>query len=157
MRRERDSKAEPEPAEVDTRSVIVERELSHPPEKVWRALTQPHLIEEWLAKTGFRPETGHRFSVQIGPQPNRRFAFECEVLTTEPHRRLTYTWDSIDDETGNGLKSIVSWHLTAIPTGTRLRMEQTGFKPDQPNYFHGARLGWPAMIAKLEQTLDPCQ
>lgn len=150
----RDKTAGPtDDASADTRSVVVERELPHPPEKVWRALTQPHLIEEWLAKTGFRPETGHRFTVQIAPQPERSFVFDCEVIAVEPHRLLRYAWNSVGDDTGNGLKSTVTWCLTATPNGTHLRMEQTGFKPDQPNYYHGARMGWPGMIAKLEEML----
>ena len=65
-------------ASTDTRSVVVERELAHPPEKVWRALTQPHLVEEWLAKMDIKPVSGHRFSVRIDPQPDKTFAFEHE-------------------------------------------------------------------------------
>ena len=49
-------------APIQTRSVIVERDITHPPEKVWRALTQPHLIAEWLMKNDFIPVVGHRFT-----------------------------------------------------------------------------------------------
>ena len=49
---------------TETRSVIVEREMPHPPEKLWRALTQPHLMEEWLMKNDFKPVVGHRFNLR---------------------------------------------------------------------------------------------
>ena len=51
-------------ASTETRSVVVEREIPHPPEKIWRALTQPHLIEEWLMKNDFKPAVGHRFNLR---------------------------------------------------------------------------------------------
>ena len=46
---------------TETRSVVIEREIPHPPEKIWRALTQPHLIEEWLMKNDFKLVLGHSF------------------------------------------------------------------------------------------------
>lgn len=127
---------------TETRAVIVERELPHSPEKIWRALTQPHLIEQWLMKTAFKPEVGHRFqfSADWGD-------VECEVRTVEALRTLEYSWDA------GALRSVVTWSLTPTPTGTRLRMEQTGFKPDQPRYYGGARAGWPQFLDKLEGVL----
>jgi uncharacterized protein YndB with AHSA1/START domain len=141
---------------TETRSVVVERELPHPPEKVWRALTQPHLVQEWLAKTDFSAVPGHRFTVKIDPQPDRSFVFDCQVIAVEPNRLLTYAWNADGDGTGKGLRSTVTWRLTAIANGTRLRMEQSGFEPDQPLYFHGARMGWPQFVAKLERLLAEC-
>ena len=47
---------------AETLSVVVEREMPYPPEKIWRALTQPNLIEEWLMKTDFKPVADHRFN-----------------------------------------------------------------------------------------------
>lgn len=136
-----------------TRSVVVEREIPHPPEKVWRALTQPHLIAEWLAKMDFKPIMGHRFNVQIEPQPGRSFVFDCEVIAVEPHKVLSYEWNSTGDGADNGLRSAVTFRLTPIPGGTRLRLEQSGFEPDQPHYYHGARMGWPQFLTNLEQVL----
>ena len=129
-------------AHTETRSVVVEREFPHPPEKVWRALTQPQLIEEWLMKNEFKPVVGHRFdlSAEWGK-------VDCEVLAVEMNRMLSYTWGDHD------LKSIVTWTLTPTVAGTLVRMEQTGFRPDQPRYYHGARGGWPRFFANLEQVL----
>src|SRR5215831_695470 len=113
---------------AETRTVVVEREVPYPPEKIWRALTQPHLIEEWLMKNDFQPVVGHRF--------------DCRVLTVEPNKTLSYTWAAY------GLESVVTWTLTPTGTGTRLRMEQSGFPPDQQQAYQGAkhrrthRLAW---------------
>lgn len=130
-------------AAIETRSVVVERELSHPPEKIWRALTQPHLIEAWLMKTAFEPVVGHRFDFRADWG-----TIECQVLSVEPHQTLSYSWGDAH------LKSVVTWTLTPTKTGTRLRMEQVGFRPDQPRYFGGARAGWPRFLDRLGDVLD---
>ena len=126
----------------ETRAVVVEREMPYPPEKLWRALTQPHLIEEWLMKNDFKPVVDHRFNLSADWG-----AVSCQVLEVEPHKTLSYTWGD------HSLKSIVTWTLTPTNTGTHLRMEQTGFRPDQPRYYQGARAGWPNFFANLEQVL----
>ena len=136
---------------TETRSVIVEREFPFPPEKLWRALTQPHLIEEWLLKNDFKPEVGHRFHLRTTPYANWNGIIDSEVLAIEPNRTLTYTWDS-----GEGrlrVTSVVTWTLTPTSAGTHLRMEQSGFRSDQPQNYQGAKYGWQNFFAKLEQAL----
>jgi uncharacterized protein YndB with AHSA1/START domain len=123
-------------------SVIVEREIPFPPEKIWRALTQPHLIEEWLMKNDFEPVAGHGFNLR-----GDWGAVDCRVLTVEPNNTLSYTWDAM------GLESVVTWTLIATSTGTRLRMEQSGFRPDQQQAYQGAKYGWQKFFASLEQVL----
>lgn len=127
---------------AETRSVIVEREIAYPPEKIWRALTQPHLIEEWLMKNDFKLVVGHRFDLRADWG-----AVECQVLEVVPNKTLSYTWGDHD------LKTVVTWSLTPTNTGTFLRMEQSGFRPSQPRYYHGAMAGWPRFLAALEQLL----
>ena len=129
-------------ASTGTLSVIVEREVPHPPERIWRALTQPHLIEEWLMTNDFRPDVDHRFNLRADWG-----VVDCRVLSVEPNRTLSYTWASHD------LESVVTWTLTPTSTGTHLRMEQSGFRPDQELYYQGAKAGWPRFLAKLEQIL----
>ena len=136
-------------AVAETRSVVVEREIPHPPEKVWRALTQPHLISEWLMKNDFRPAVGHRFSLR-GEWGG---VLDCEVLAIEPHTTLSYTWNFAHDDAAFNLNSVVTFTLTPTSTGTRLRMEQVGFRPDQRQAFGGANQGWQQFFAKLEQVL----
>ena len=130
-----------------TRSVVVERELAFPPEKIWRALTQPHLIEEWLMKGDFKPVVDHRFNLRKNPKPDVSIVVDCQVLAIEPHKTLSYTWAAY------GLESVVTWTLTPTRTGTLLRMEQSGFRPDQTQAYHGARHGWQQNLAALEQLL----
>jgi uncharacterized protein YndB with AHSA1/START domain len=127
---------------TEIRTVVVERQMAFPPEKIWRALTQPHLIEEWLMKSDFAPDVDHRFSFRADWG-----SVDCQVLVVEPNRTLSYTWAAY------GLESVVTWTLTPAGTGTHLRMEQSGFKPDQSQAFHGARHGWQQFFDKLEPVL----
>jgi uncharacterized protein YndB with AHSA1/START domain len=133
--------------EPETRSVVVERELPHPPEKIWRALTQPHLIQEWLMENDFNPLVGHRFNLRRTPKPDVNIVVDCQVLVVEPNKTLSYTWSAFD------LESVVTWTLTPTSTGTQLRMEQSGFRPDQKLAYGGARGGWQNFFANLEQVL----
>lgn len=133
-----------------TKSVVVERDFPHPPAKLWRALTQPHLIAEWLMKSDFAPIVGHRFNM-TGEWGG---TLDCRVLEVTPDRELSYTWDFVHADPAFDLRSIVTFTLTPIPTGTRLRMEQAGFRPDQPQAYGGARQGWAANLDKLMATLD---
>jgi uncharacterized protein YndB with AHSA1/START domain len=127
---------------AETRSVVVEREIAYPPEKIWRALTQPHLIEEWLMTNDFEPVVDHRFNLRADWG-----AVDCQVLAIEPNKTLSYTWEAL------GLKSVVTWTLTPTRTGTHLRMEQSGFRSDQQQAYQGAKYGWQQFFAKLEQVL----
>ena len=134
-------------ASAATRAVVVEREIPFPPERIWRALTQPHLIEEWLMKNDFKPVVDHRFNLRKNPQPDVSIVVDCQVLAIEPHKTLSYTWAAY------GLESVVTWTLTPTRRGTLLRMEQSGFRPDQTQAYHGARYGWQQYFAALEQAL----
>jgi uncharacterized protein YndB with AHSA1/START domain len=132
---------------AETRSVVVEREFPHPPEKLWRALTQPHLIEDWLMQNDFQPVVGHRFNLRRNPRPDLNIVIDCQVLVVEPNKTLSYTWAAFD------LESVVTWTLTPTSSGTRLRMEQSGFRPGQKQAYGGAKAGWQQFFAKLEQVL----
>jgi uncharacterized protein YndB with AHSA1/START domain len=127
---------------AETQSVVIERDLAHAPEKIWRALTQPHLIEAWLMKSDFRPALGHRFDFRADWG-----SVACEVLAIEPNKTLSYSWAAY------GLESVVTWTLTPTRTGTRLRMEQSGFRPDQKQAYQGAQVGWPRFLTALEQVV----
>ena len=124
------------------RSVVVERDIAFPAEKIWRALTQPHLIEEWLMKSDFKPTAGHafRFTADWG-------GVDCKVEAVEPNKMLSYTWDAF------GLESVVTLTLTPTSTGTRLRMEQAGFRPDQEQAYQGAQYAWPDYFTAMEKVL----
>lgn len=134
-------------AKPDIRTVTVEREVGHPPEKVWRALTQPHLIEAWLMKTDFTPVKGQKFTLRNQPRPDVSVVVDCEVLAVEPNRALSYTWDAF------GLESVVTFTLEPTATGTIVRMEQTGFRPDQDAAYKGANASWRRFIVRLDDLL----
>jgi uncharacterized protein YndB with AHSA1/START domain len=127
---------------TETLSVVVEREIPHPPEKIWRALTQPELIQEWLMKNDFKPVVGHSFNLRADWG-----AVDCRVQSVEPNKILSYTWGAF------GLESTVTWTLTPTSTGTQLRMEQSGFRPDQKQAYQGAKYGWQKFFAGLERVV----
>jgi uncharacterized protein YndB with AHSA1/START domain len=137
---------------TETRSVIVEREFPHPPEKIWRALTQPHLIEEWLMKNDFQPELGHRFNFRADPRPGWNGMIDCEIMQVEPDKTLSFTWNSGEGDLA--IKSVVTLSLAPAGPGTVLRMEQTGFAPDQEQNYQGAKYGWQHFLGRLDQVLE---
>lgn len=134
---------------AETRSVIVEREFPHSPGKLWRALTQPHLIADWLMKNDFVPAVGHKFNLS-GEWGG---TLDCEVLEIEPEETLAYSWDYVHDDQQFDLRSTVTFTLTPTPAGTLLRMEQAGFRPDQPRASGGAKYGWQQNFDKLDALL----
>ncbi len=136
-------------AAAETLSVVVEREFPYPPEKLWRALTQPHLIAEWLMKNDIAPVVGHRFNLR----GDWGGVLDCEVLTIEPSRKLSYTWDFANDDPAFALKSVVTFTLTRTAAGTHLRMEQVGFRPQQKQAYGGAKHGWQQFLGNLEKVL----
>ena len=127
---------------AEARTIVVEREIPYAPEKIWRALTVPHLIEEWLMKNDFEPVVDRKFNLT-----GDWGAVDCQVLKVQPRRTLSYSWAA------QGLESVVTWTLTPTSAGTHLRMEQSGFRPDQKQAFQGAKFGWQKFFANLEQVL----
>ena len=138
-------------ATATTRSIVIERVMPHPPEKIWRALTQSHLIEEWLMKNDFQPVVGNKFNFRAEPMPGWNGVTDCEVLIVEPNERLSYRWDASGEEAANGLKTVVTWTLTPAKAGTLVRMEQSGFRAQDERFYQGAGFGWQKMIAALEK------
>jgi len=129
------------------RIAIVERELAAPPEKLWRALTQPHLIEEWLMKNDFKPVEGHKFNLSRQPSPDINVVIDCEVLMVEENKTLSYRWSAY------GTDTVVTFTLTPTGSGTMLRVEQDGFGPDQKAAYKGAMASWPHFLAALDELL----
>ena len=128
-----------------TRTLVIQREMQHPPEKIWRALTEGPLIAEWLMSNDFQPVVGHRFTLRATPMPNWNGIIECEVLMVEPNSRLSYTWGAL------GLGSVVTWTLTPTESGTHVQMEQSGFGAGQDAAYKGASYGWQKFIGNLER------
>lgn len=131
----------------EIRSVVVERVFPHPPEKLWRALTERSLIAQWLMNNDFEPVVGRKFQLKAEPMPNWNGIVDCEVLVIAPFKQLSYTWGSM------GLESVVLFTLAPAEGGTRLRMEQSGFRHDQEANYRGAMYGWQNFFDGLERVL----
>ena len=134
-----------------TRSLVIEREMPYPPDKIWRALTEGSLIAEWLMTNDFQPVVGHRFTFRATPVPGWNGIIDSEVLVVEPISRLSYGWTSM------GLETVVTWTLTTNPGGTHLRMEQSGFPSEEGANYKGAKYGWTNFIGKLEHVVGGLQ
>ncbi len=129
-------------------SIALVFDLPHPPEKVWRALTDPDLLAQWLLPVvgaDFAPDAAFVFQAQ--PQPGWDGIVHCRIVEIEAPWKLSYTWVVGDIDT------VVSFTLTPVPAGTKLSLRQSGFKPDQRREFGGARYGWKMMTEKLVDLL----
>jgi uncharacterized protein YndB with AHSA1/START domain len=130
-----------------TRSLVIEKELPHPAQKIWRALTQGALIKEWLMDNDFQAVVGHKFNFRSTPMPKWDGVIDSQVLVIEPNKKLSYSWNAL------GLESVVVWTLVPTKGGTLVRMEQSGFRPDQEANYQGANYGWQKFIGGLERVL----
>ena len=131
-----------------TESISFEFDLPHSPEKVWRALTDPALLTEWLLPVlELKLEPGAAFAFTAPPQPGWDGIVHCRVLEIDAHRKLSYTWVVGDIDT------VVTFTLSTTASGTRLSLVQSGFKPEQKRNFGGARYGWKLMGGKLVDLL----
>lgn len=130
-------------------SISFEFDLHHSPEKVWRALTDPALLAEWLLPViGLELEPGASFTFKTQPYPGWDGIVNCRILEIEPQRKLSYTWAV------PFLDTVVTFTLTPTASGTRLSIVQSGFKADQRREFGGARYGWKMMGGKLLNLLE---
>jgi uncharacterized protein YndB with AHSA1/START domain len=135
------------PAE-STRTLVIERVFPHPPEKLWRALTESPLIAQWLLKNDFEPVVGRKFQFRQEPVPNWDGAIDCKVLLVEPIKRLSYSWDTL------GLASVVLFTLSPAEGGTHVRMEHSGFPSEEGANYNGAKYGWRKFFDGLERMLS---
>jgi uncharacterized protein YndB with AHSA1/START domain len=135
-------------APAQTESIAFEFDLPHSPEKVWRALTDPVLLAEWLLPViDLRLEPGAAFRFKTQPYPGWDGTVQCRLVEIEAPRTLSYTWSV------PFLDTVVTFTLTPTESGTRLSLVQSGFKPDQRQNFGGARYGWKMMGGKLVDLL----
>jgi uncharacterized protein YndB with AHSA1/START domain len=133
-------------------SIVVERVMPHPADKIWRALTEGAVIAEWLMQNDFQPRVGHRFNLRAKPIPNMwNGVADCEVLEIDPLRRLAYSWSASGEEAADGLKTVIAWTLTPEAGGTRVRMEQAGFRAKDELGFRSMGGGWPRIVERLEE------
>ncbi|MBI1360503.1 MAG: polyketide cyclase [Alphaproteobacteria bacterium] len=133
-----------------TKSIVVERDMKHKPEKIWKALTTSDLIAKWLMANDFQPLKGHRFNFRATPIHGWNGVTDCKVLEIDPPHRLVYSWNASGDQAENGLKTIVTWTVEPTPGGARVRMEQAGFRAEDEMGFKAMGGGWPHILGRLE-------
>jgi uncharacterized protein YndB with AHSA1/START domain len=132
-------------APSQTEAITFEIDLRHSPNKVWRALTEPELLSEWLLSVAdLELEVGARFTLKKEPQPGWDGTVSCRFLEIEPGKKLSYTW-----VVGDFIDTVVTFTLTPTESGTALSIVQSGFRPNQKQNFGGARYGWRLMGTKL--------
>jgi uncharacterized protein YndB with AHSA1/START domain len=137
-------------APSQTESISFEFDLHHVPEKVWRALTDPVLLTEWLLPVvELKLEPAAAFTFKTQPYPGWDGTVSCRILEIEAPRKLSYTWVVGD----MAIDTVVTFTLTPTASGTRLSLVQSGFKPDQKQSSGGARYGWKMMGGKLVDLL----
>lgn len=126
-----------------------EFELPHPPGRIWRALTEPELLSEWLLPVAeLIPEAGASFLFRAPAQPGWDGLVACRFIEIDRERKLSYRWVVGD------LDTVVTFTLEPTPEGTRLTLVQEGFRPDQKQNLGGARYGWRMMGDRLVHLLD---
>ncbi len=129
-------------------TIAFEIDLNHKPEKVWRALTDPDLLKEWLLPViGLELAPGAAFTYKTQPYPDWDGTVNCRFIEIEPLRKLSYTW------TVPFLDTVVTFALTPTASGTRLTIVQSGFNAEQKRESGGARYGWKMMGGKLVDLL----
>lgn len=129
-------------------SLALDFDLPHAPERVWRALTDPLLLSEWLLPAiGFKLEQGASFRFQTEAKPGWDGTVNCVVLEVETHKRISWRWVVGDIDT------VVAFTITPLAAGTHLSIVHSGFKPDQKQALGGANYGWKMMSGRLAELL----
>jgi uncharacterized protein YndB with AHSA1/START domain len=137
-------------ARSQTESLAFEFDLRHAPEKVWRALTDPVLLGEWLLPViNLQLAPGAAFAFKTQPFPGWDGTVNCRMLEIETHRKLSFAWVVGEME----IDTVVTFTLSPTASGTRLSLLQTGFRPENKQAFGGQRYGWTMMGGKLEELL----
>jgi uncharacterized protein YndB with AHSA1/START domain len=132
---------------TETQSISLEYDFPQAPAKVWRALTDPKLLADWLMTTDLQPRVGNSFTFKAEPTPWWDVIVNCEVLEAEPNKRLTYTWRSGPES--SPLDTVVTWTLQPTASGgTHLALEHSGFVPSNKFAFDGANKGWQRMVGE---------
>ena len=111
---------------AETKDIVIDEVFPHVAETIWKALTSAQLIARWLMPpTGFEAVEGKAFTFQTTPGGNWDGVIHCRVLEVVPNRRLVYAWkggDASNTGYGSALDTVVTWSLTPVEAGTRVRV-----------------------------------
>jgi uncharacterized protein YndB with AHSA1/START domain len=140
----------------DTQDIVVDEVLPHAPETIWKALTTGELIARWLmmTPTGFEPVKGKRFTFQTTPAGAWDGVIHCQVLEAMPNERLVYAWRSGHEGNaagyGSPLNTVVTFILSRVENGTRLRLVHSGFVlPRNGTAFKSMGEGWKKVVPSI--------
>ena len=134
-------------------TLVIERVFPHPPEKLWRALTESTLLAQWMMNNDFEPTIGRKFQFRAEPVANWNGIVDCEVMIVDPLQRLSYSWGVGGSAETGPLQWVVLWTLTPAEGGTHVRMEHSGFPQDNDAAYKGATYGWQSFLGKLDTVL----
>ena len=142
-----------------TKDIVVDEVFPHPPQTIWKTLTNGELMGNWLmAPTGFEPVKGKHFTFQTTPAGAWDGVIHCQVLVVVPNERLVYAWKGGNDENvgyGSRLDTVVTWFLSKVETGTRLRLVHSGFvMPANETAFRNMSDGWSKVVPSLARIAD---
>jgi uncharacterized protein YndB with AHSA1/START domain len=138
-------------ARPNTQEIVVEEVLPHSPAMVWKVIANGDLIKLWLMpSTGFAAVKGTRFTFQTTPGGEWDGVIHCEVLDAVPDQRLVYSWKGGHPKNvgyGATLDTLVTFTLTAVPGGTKLRLVHAGFAiPANDGAYKGMSEGWKKIV-----------
>lgn len=138
-----------------TQDIVVDEVFPHAPETIWKTLTTGELIGRWLmAPTGFEAVPGKHFTFQTTPAGAWDGVIRCQVLEAVPNERLVYAWKGGHEENvgyGSRLDTVVTWTLSRVGRGTRLRLVHTGFVlPKNDTAFKSMSEGWTKVVRNLD-------
>ncbi|MDB5135159.1 MAG: hypothetical protein JWP37_1762 [Mucilaginibacter sp.] len=131
--------------------------FAHPVETVWKYLTNPELMGQWLMKNDFQPVVGHNFQFRTGAKAAIDFdgIFYCKVLDIEPLKTLSYSWNCGPGEGQITLESVVIWQLEPRENGTEVFLEHRGFaREENLDMYHGLMHGWLEKFQNIEKLLN---
>jgi uncharacterized protein YndB with AHSA1/START domain len=142
-----------------TQDIVVDEVLPHAPETIWKALTDGALMKRWMMEpTGFAPVVGNRFTYKTKPAGGWDGTIRCEVIEVLPLERFSYAWRGGHETNvgyGSMLDTVVTWTLSKVAGGTRLKLVHSGFvTPRNDTAFQNMSTGWKTVLAKLDKAIE---
>ena len=139
----------------DTQDIVVDEVFPHAPETIWKTLTSGELMARWIMEpTGFEPVEGNRFTFQTTASGPWDGVIHCQVLEVIPNERFTYAWKGgHKDNVGYGsqLDTVVTFILSKVENGTRLRLVHSGFVlPKNDTAYKNMSDGWRKVVRNLD-------
>lgn len=142
-----------------TQDIVVDEVFPHAPETIWKTLTSGALMSRWImAPTGFEPVEGNRFTFQTTPAGEWDGVIHCQVLEVLPNERFVYAWKGGHEGNagyGSRLDTVVTWALSKVDNGTRLRLVHSGFvTPKNDTAFKNMSQGWKKVLSQIGAVTD---